>query len=52
MDKNSLWFIDRTLKKRKRNKNLQYFVEWRGFPKAFNSWADASEVKDATANDP
>lgn len=27
-DKNNLWFIERILKKRKRNKKLQYFVEW------------------------
>ena len=50
-DVNSLWFIERILKRRKRNKKLEYFVEWQGFPKAFNSWVDASEVKDVTAND-
>ena len=47
-DENSLWFIQRILKKRKRKKKLQYFVEWQGFPKAFNSWIDADDVKDVS----
>ena len=48
IDENSLWFIQRILKKRKRKKKLQYFVEWQGFPKAFNSWIDADDVKDVS----
>ncbi|XP_053380052.1 uncharacterized protein LOC128548709 [Mercenaria mercenaria] len=51
-DENSLWFIERILKKRKRNKKLQYFVEWQGFPKAFNSWVDAKDVKDISEDRP
>ena len=45
-DENSLWFIERILKTRKRKNKKQSFVEWHGFPKAFNSWVDASDVKD------
>lgn len=44
-DENSLWYIEKILKKRKRNKKLEYFVKWQGFPKIFNSWIDAAEVK-------
>jgi hypothetical protein len=47
-DENSLWFIEKILKKRKRNKKVQYFVEWRGFPKAFNSWINEEDVKDVS----
>ncbi|MCG8031750.1 MAG: hypothetical protein JAZ03_06205 [Candidatus Thiodiazotropha taylori] len=47
-DENSLWFIQRILKKRKRQGKLQYFVEWQGFPKTFNSWIDADDVKDVS----
>ena len=47
-DENSLWFIEKILKRRKINKKEQYFVSWQGFPKSFNSWIDASEVKDAS----
>ena len=44
-DENSLWFIDKILKKRRRNGKLQYFVSWEGFPKSFNSWIPSEEVK-------
>ena len=45
-DENSLWFIESIIKKRKRKNKLQYFVEWQGFPKTFNSWIDADDMKD------
>ncbi|XP_066965644.1 uncharacterized protein [Macrobrachium rosenbergii] len=32
------------LKKRKRGNRTQYFVEWRGYPKHFNSWLDESQL--------
>ena len=51
-DENSLWFIERIIKRRKRNKKLQYFVEWQGFPKTFNSWVDADDVKDVSEGKP
>lgn len=44
-DENSLWFIELILKKRKMYKKLQYSVEWQAFPKTFNSWVDADDVK-------
>lgn len=42
----SLWFIDKILKKRRKNGKLQYFVSWEGFPKSFNSWIASEEVKE------
>ena len=47
-DENSLWFIERILKTRKRKNKKQYFVEWHGFPKALNSWVDATDFKDVS----
>jgi hypothetical protein len=47
-NENSLWFIERIMRKRKRNKKLQYLVAWQGFPKKFNSWVDADDVKDVS----
>ncbi len=49
-DENSLWFIERIIKKRKRNNKQQYFVEWKGFPKTFNSWVDKEDVKDVSTS--
>ena len=48
-DESSLWFIERNIKRRTRNKKLQYFVEWQGFPKSFNGWVDADDVKDVSS---
>lgn len=45
-DKDSLWFIDKILKKRKRAGKLEYFVSWDGFPSSFNSWISSDEVKE------
>lgn len=45
-DENSLWFIDKILKTRKRKGKLEYFVSWEGFPPSFNSWILSEEVKE------
>ena len=45
-DENSLWFIERILKRRKRKKKTEFLVKWQGFPDTFNSWVDADDVKD------
>lgn len=42
----SLWYIERILKKRKIKGKQQYFVKWEGFPSAFNSWIEANQVKE------
>lgn len=49
-DENSLWFIERIIRKRKRKNKQEYYVKWQGFPDAFNSWVDASDVKDTTTD--
>ena len=45
-DENSLWFIGRILRRRKRKKKVEFLVKWQGFPDTFNSWVDANDVKD------
>lgn len=40
------WLIDKILKKRKVKGKVQYFVQWEGFPKSFNSWVDAEQIKE------
>lgn len=42
----SLWFIEKVLKKKKVGKKIQYFVQWEGFGKAFQSWVDADQIKE------
>ena len=50
-DENSLWFIGRVLKRRKRNKNVELLVKWQGFPDTFNSWVDANDIKDTGSSE-
>ena len=41
-----LWKIDKILKRRKRNGQLEYLVRWMYWPKNFDSWVKASDVVD------
>ncbi|CAG2242138.1 unnamed protein product [Mytilus edulis] len=41
----ALWEIEKIIKKRKRNKQVQYFVKWLGYSERFNSWVAESDVK-------
>lgn len=45
-DADSLWYVDKVLKKRKVKGKLEYFVRWEGFPKSFDSWIDADQVQE------
>ena len=45
-NEDSLWFIEKILKKRKIRKKIQYFVQWEGFPKSFNSWIDENQIEE------
>jgi hypothetical protein len=48
VDKNSdnLWTIDKKVRKRRRNGQIEWFVSWDGWPKKFNSWIEESELRD------
>jgi len=43
--KPNLHRVERILKKRKRNGNLEYYVKWTNHPKELNSWVQASHVQ-------
>ncbi|MEW8547551.1 MAG: chromo domain-containing protein [Candidatus Thiodiazotropha sp.] len=42
----NLWFIEKIIKKRKRKGHWEYFVQWEGFPKKFNSWLLKDDIKE------
>lgn len=44
-DENSLWFIDKILKKRKRGNKTELLVSWDGFPSSFDSWISSNDIK-------
>jgi len=44
IDPNQTWKVDRVLKSRGKGRNKQYFVQWKHFPKKFNSWINANDL--------
>ena len=40
-----LWKVEEILKTRGKGCKQQYYVEWLKWPKKFNSWLNASDVK-------
>ncbi len=40
----NVYDIEKILKKRGRNKNVQYLVKWPGYPSMYNSWLKGSEL--------
>jgi hypothetical protein len=43
--KNTVYHIDKILRRRVRNGSSLVFVKWRGYPDEFNSWIPAKAVK-------
>lgn len=41
----ALWEIEKIIKKRKRNKKVQFLVKWLRYSERFNSWVSGSDVK-------
>jgi len=44
IDPNQTWKVDKVLKSRGKGRNKQYFVQWKHFPKKFNSWINANDL--------
>ncbi|XP_071129909.1 uncharacterized protein [Mytilus edulis] len=50
IDKNedALWFIEKKIRKRKRNGEIQYLVKFDGFDSRFNQWISEKDIIDTT----
>ena len=46
VSEDDMWKIETVLKSRGKGKNKQYYIKWLHWPKKFNSWIKASDVKD------
>ncbi|KAK3107432.1 hypothetical protein FSP39_014484 [Pinctada imbricata] len=44
-DSNSLWLIEKVLKKRRRHGKTEMFVKFLGWDKRFNAWVPAKEIR-------
>ena len=45
-DEDALWFIEKKLKKRKRNGEIQWLVQFEGWPNKYNQWIPEKDVND------
>ena len=44
----SLWLIEKTIKKRIRNGRVEWLVKFEGWPKSFNEWVKETDIKDVS----
>ncbi|MES9902545.1 MAG: DDE-type integrase/transposase/recombinase [Sedimenticola sp.] len=45
-DANSLFFVEKVLRRRRRGGKSQVYVQWEGYPKSMNSWIDEDQLKE------
>ena len=43
-DENTLWFIEKKIRKRKRNGQIQWFVKFEGWSDKYNQWIDEKDI--------
>ena len=42
----TLWEVEKIIRKRRRNNRTEVFIKWTGYSNRFNSWVDEADVKD------
>jgi hypothetical protein len=47
-DENAFWFIEKKIKKRKRNGETQWLVKFDGWPNRYNQWISEKDITDVT----
>ncbi|XP_033759131.1 uncharacterized protein LOC117341390 [Pecten maximus] len=47
-DEDALWFIEKKIKKRKRGGQVEWFVQFEGWPAKYNQWIPEKEIKDVS----
>lgn len=43
-DENSIWYIEKKVKKRKRNGHIQWLVKFEGWPDKYNQWIEEGDI--------
>ena len=46
-DENSLWFIEKKIRKRKRNGRIQWLIKFEGWPDKYNQWTDEKDITES-----
>jgi len=50
-DENTLWYIEKKIRKRKRNGHVQWLVKFEGWPDKYNQWMDEKDITEPAASD-
>ena len=45
-DENTLWYIEKKIRKRKRKGQIQWYVKFEGWPDKYNQWIDEKDITD------
>lgn len=43
---NTLWEVEKVLRKKRRNNKAYVLVKWLNFPRSFNSWVPESDLEE------
>ena len=45
-DENTLWFIEKKIRKRKRGGKTEWFIKFEGWPNKYNQWISENDIKE------
>lgn len=45
-DENTLWFIEKKIRKRKRGGKTEWFIKFEGWPNKYNQWIYENDIKE------
>lgn len=51
-NEDSLWIIDKKIRKRTVDGQIEYLVSFEGWPSKYNTWVPESDIKDLKDRDP
>ncbi|XP_033725177.1 uncharacterized protein LOC117315142 [Pecten maximus] len=49
-DEHTLWFIEKKIRKRKRGGQIEWLVQFEGWPSKYNQWIPEKDIKDVTGD--
>ena len=49
-DENTLWYIEKKIRKRKRNGQVQWLVKFEGWPDKYNQWMNENDIIEPTTS--
>ena len=50
-DEDALWFIEKKIRKRKKNGRVEWLVQFEGWPSKYNQWIPENDIKDVKGDE-